>query len=291
VRNFISLHYIEFFIMSSLSNNTSDIKIENPEQWKLVLRLDDGGISFIAYCEEVAESIICRDLRFDAADDSYLKSLENCIYDNDNVFLLDYKSVTIEVESMHFSVMPPEIDEAAANQIFHSLFPSCFGNIRINSLKNCNAQIVFEVEKGIIPFLDRTFNSPAIYHHLYPVCEYFRQKCADSDVSKMFLNLRKGMIDLCAFRNGSLLIANSFKCNTPEDSLFFALHAWQEFGLDVRTDEMQLSGDSDARTALSPLLKRYISYVMPAIFPAAALKLGQDAMKAPFDLILMSLCV
>ena len=42
--------------------------------------------------------------------------------------------------------------------------------------------------------------------------------------------------------------------------------------------------------AVAPMLREYVTYVMPAIFPAAAMRIGMDAMKAPFDLILMSLC-
>jgi hypothetical protein len=59
----------------------------------------------------------------------------------------------------------------------------------------------------------------------------------------------------------------------------------------VHNDELQLSGDKAVRDELMPQLRKYISFVMPIIFPASAMKIGQDAIKAPFDLILLSQCV
>ncbi len=69
------------------------------------------------------------------------------------------------------------------------------------------------------------------------------------------------------------------------------LNAWQNLGLDVRSDELQISGDKALRDTLTPQLRKYINYVMPMIFPVSAMKIGQDAIKAPFDLILLSQCV
>ena len=72
---------------------------------------------------------------------------------------------------------------------------------------------------------------------------------------------------------------------------YYILNVWQNFGLDVYSDELQISGEKTVREQLMPQLRKYISYVMPIIFPASAMKIGQDAIKAPFDLILLSQCV
>ena len=56
------------------------------------------------------------------------------------------------------------------------------------------------------------------------------------------------------------------------------------------TDELQLIGDRTVRDAVAPMLRNYVTYVMPAIFPAASMRMGHDAVKTPFDLILLLLC-
>lgn len=68
------------------------------------------------------------------------------------------------------------------------------------------------------------------------------------------------------------------------------MSAWQSYKLDPMVDEVQLAGSKTTRDSLKPLLRKYVNYVMPVIFPAAAMKLGDDAIKAPFDLILQSIC-
>ena len=41
---------------------------------------------------------------------------------------------------------------------------------------------------------------------------------------------------------------------------------------------------------MTPVLREYVKYVMPAVYPAAAMRLGRDAMQAPLELILQALC-
>ena len=60
--------------------------------------------------------------------------------------------------------------------------------------------------------------------------------------------------------------------------------------LNPTTDELQLIGDRTVRDAVAPMLRNYVTYVMPAIFPAASMRMGHDAVKTPFDLILLLLC-
>jgi hypothetical protein len=56
------------------------------------------------------------------------------------------------------------------------------------------------------------------------------------------------------------------------------------------TDELQLTGDGGQRASMTPELRKYVKYVMPAVYPAAAMRLGRNAMQAPLELILLALC-
>ena len=107
----------------------------------------------------------------------------------------------------------------------------------------------------------------------------------------MYAHVCNDCLDVCVFRKGELMLANTFKLRDVEEASFYLLNVWQSLGLDVMTDELQLSADKSVRDVLTPQLRKYITYVMPIIFPASAVKIGQDAMKAPFDLILLSQCV
>ena len=75
-----------------------------------------------------------------------------------------------------------------------------------------------------------------------------------------------------------------------DDAVYFALNAWTTYGLDQLTDELQLAGDGDLRAAMTPALRKFVKFVMPVVYPAAAMRLGRNAMQAPLDLILLALC-
>ena len=63
-----------------------------------------------------------------------------------------------------------------------------------------------------------------------------------------------------------------------------------EYFDEATKNELFVTGSKALRDATIPTLRKYINYVMPSIFPAAALRIGQDAVKAPLSLILLALC-
>ena len=68
------------------------------------------------------------------------------------------------------------------------------------------------------------------------------------------------------------------------------MNAWQQCGMNQTTDEMHITGDKQTRNILLPELRQYVRNVMQVIFPADLLRLGNDVMAAPFDLIILPLC-
>lgn len=277
--------------MSSLSNTTSDIEIRHPERWNLIMRLGSNTIKFILYSDEEENSLICRELPLSLSGDDYLKVLENCIYDNP-VLIQDYKRVAVSVESSRFVVLPKEVnDEDSMNNIMDYMYVGDSDDRYMCDLADGKCSIAFTVPHGVVMFLRRTFDMPKIVHHLVPLCTYSAVKSEKSGISKMFVHLSDNRMDMCIYRKGELLMTNTFRYRNNEEPSYYILNAWQTFGMDSLTDELQLSGDKTVRDMLMPMLRKYISYVMPIIFPAAAMKIGQDAIKAPFDLILLSQCV
>ena len=106
----------------------------------------------------------------------------------------------------------------------------------------------------------------------------------------MYLNLNAESMDVAIYRDGGLVCANSYVFTNAEDAAYFAMNAWRAHGLNQLTDELQLIGDGEMRSAVTPKLREFVKYVMPTVFPAAAMQLGRNAMQAPLELILLALC-
>ena len=60
--------------------------------------------------------------------------------------------------------------------------------------------------------------------------------------------------------------------------------------MDQLHDRLQLMGDDAMRAEMTPELREFVKNVMPAEFPAAAMRLGRNALQAPLELILLALC-
>ena len=269
--------------------NGADVEITNPQTWRLALRINDDCVRFAAYSEVGQGSLISREVPLDGSGDDFLRSLENCIYDNP-LFLLDYNRVVMSFTSQHFMLVPGSMSDDSAIDAFNALFGSVQGDILVDTLPRCGVKIVFELPAGVLRFINRTFESATIHHHLWALCEHFAAKCANAGVCREYVYLHDGTADVCIFSHGKLNLANSYVCHSVDDAAFFTLNAWKCFGLSVDADELQMLGDRTMRDALAPVLRNYITYVMPAIFPAASMRMGHDAMKAPYDLILLLLC-
>jgi hypothetical protein len=277
--------------MSSLSSTTQDITIQHPERWTLILRVGYSAVKFIMYCDDVENSLISRELPLNIDGGDYLKALENCIYDNP-VLIQDFKTVAVSVASSHFVILPDELsDYDTMLDTLDYMYAEDDGEREQSELEGNDASVAFSMPRGVLAFLQRTFNMPKIVHHLVPLVRYSTIKSEKSSMAKMFVHICDGEVDMCVMRKGKLVMVNTFTCRNTDEMLFFILNAWQNLSLDVHNDELQLSGDKAVRDELMPQLRKYISFVMPIIFPASAMKIGQDAIKAPFDLILLSQCV
>lgn len=276
--------------MSNLSSTTAHIDIQHPEYWTLQLALAAKEVQYTLFDIDEENSLISGTLPLDLSCGSYLKAVENAIYDNP-VLLNDYKKVRVMVESQRFMILPPEFsDEMDAQDAFEAMFSEMEGDFALCNLPRCGVNIAYEMPKGLLGFLHRTFNMPPVVHHLYPFMEHFKQQDERRTGACMHLNLRDDRVDILIVRDRALVMANSYPCTDTANAIYYTLNAWNTFGLEATKNELFVTGSKALRDATIPTLRKYINYVMPSIFPAAALRIGQDAVKAPLSLILLALC-
>lgn len=276
--------------MSNVPPDFEDIRIEHPERWCLDLSVSPQQLQFILYAPEQNESLVMRSIALDKSNQA-LQALENAVYDHP-LLLGDYQRVRVVTYSPHFLVLPTSVaddDDLVAHSLAEA-YPDDKGELATCPLPQCGVSIAYLLPQGTMGFLQRTFNNPPVVHHLYPLCEHFKSLNQGSRIARMFVNLQGDRMDMALYRQGEFVLANSMAMCNISEATYLLLHTWQSLGLDALTDEIQLTGDKSLRDELAPELRRFVKYVMPAIFPASALRLGQGAMQAPFDLILLTTC-
>lgn len=262
-----------------------NINIQHPEVWELLVLLDDRRVSYILYTPTVANSLITGEV---ALTDDSLQGLEDAVY-NTPVLLGEYRRVRVVVRSSHFLLLPPATSDEDCKALLGTAYIGDDGETTVCATA-CGIKVAYIMPRGMQAFLGRTFNYPLVYHHLHPLCDYFQSLNRGDDIARMFLNMRDGMMDMAIYRGGEIQCANSYPFASTQDAAYFALNAWRSHGLDQLTDELQLMGDGALRSAMSEELRKYVKYVMPAAYPAAAMQLGHNAVQAPLELVLLALC-
>ena len=262
------------------------IDIQHPEAWELLVAIDDKRVDYILYTPTVANSLITGQMKLT---EESLQALEDTVY-NTPELLNDYQRVRVMVRSRHFVLFPDETSDEDCMSLVRQAFPDDDGDVAVCHMPQNGVKSAFVMPQGMQAFLGRTFNYPVVYHYLMPLCEYFKSQSTGNEISRMFLHLTDNRMDMVIYRDGALMCANSYPFTNADDMAYFALNAWTTYDMDQLTDELQLAGDGEQRAAMSPVLRKFVKFVMPAVYPAAAMRLGRNAMQAPLDLILLALC-
>ena len=263
-----------------------NINIQHPEAWELLVFIDDRRVDYILYTDAVAGSLVTGQVEMT---DTTLQALEDAIYETSDL-LSEYKRVRVIVGSRHFVIFPMDTRDEDCLALTAQAFPGLDADGAVCALPHNGVKIAYLMPKGLQAFLGRTFNYPAVYHHLFPLCEHYAGLNRGGDVSRMFLNLNDSSMDMVIYREGKFTCANSYQFKGDQDATYFVMNAWRTYGLDQLTDEMQLTGQRERLAAMTPQLREYVKYVMPAVYPAEAMRLGHNAMQAPLELILLALC-
>lgn len=264
----------------------SKIDIQHPEAWELLVSIEDRQVSYILFTPHVANSLIIGHV--ERTDDS-LRALEDAIYDTPEL-LNEYKRIRVVVNSRHFILLPEDTSDDDCLALVRHAFPGDDGDAAVSHMPHNGVKIAYLLPHGLQAFLGRTFNYPSVCHHLVPVVEHCKESIEGTDDSLMFLNMLPDAMDAVAYRDGKIQCVNTFSFSNVQDAVYYALNVWCTHGMDQLHDRLQLMGDDAMRAEMTPELREFVKNVVPAEFPAAAMRLGRNALQAPLELILLALC-
>lgn len=201
-----------------------------------------------------------------------VKALEEVIYDNP-VLLSGFNHVSVILHSSRFALLPSSAmqldgeDRRLLAEAALDISDELSTAIEVVNDRSAESPLfVIGADTIVVDFLRRTFYNPDFHHALDIEARYFQLTDPLGVDGKMFANFRSGSIDLVAFDSIGLTFANTFAYVDPVDAVYFIMAVRANLGLDA-SGELLLSGDSAVREAVTPLLRRYLAYVMP--LPAA----------------------
>lgn len=257
---------------------------------RLDLRLGASALDVMIYNPLEDSSLICRHSALPDEMTERRKAMESYIYDNP-LLLSNFKSVTAIVENRTFMTVPTPVADACQPL---SLLREADNDIDSRSavlrdeLPQFGATILTPVDQPTVNFMQRTFPNIRLHNALYPFIRYCHANLTKGHTMKTFINIRPNSLDIIVMSSSMLYLVNRFEYRDINDAAYYILNSTEEVQEDI--SEILIGGSRDQRDALMPLLRKFRAYVMPMIFPSAMFRAGADAMKAPFDLIILPLC-
>ena len=261
--------------------------IQQPQLWRLAMEISAERLQVVMYSIHEDNSLIFRDILLDTSAMSPLAALEDAIYENP-LLLSDFSKVDCLLDTTRFTVVPSEIrSDDLRRRVLASLWPDDGYEVVADDISGCDATILTAVDSGLSGFLGRTFIDADVRNRISPLVSYFAGKSRLGSSGKMFVNLRGGEMDVISFGRDKLKMASTIAFGSTDDAVYYILASAKVTEFNVETDELMLCGDMAMREQLMPLLRRYVNYVMPVVFPSAMMRTGKEAMSVPFELIVL----
>lgn len=265
--------------------------IAEPRLWRLAMKVQPSMLEVVLYSTIDDNSLIHRRIALDVSSTTLVKALEETVYENP-LLLCDFSRIDCVIDTDRYVIVPAEIDSPAVREkIMTASFPGFDGEMVVNTITEQSASILMGVDDRLLNFLRRTFNNPRISHYLTPLCRYFLHKSRRGNSAKMYVNMRDGSLDLLAFADGAMLMANTFRYREVADAVYYIMACRQQLSLDADSGEVYVLGNAADRENIVAMLRQYLKYVMPEVFPSELFStLGRDSMKVSFDIIILPLC-
>ena len=269
---------------------TQDL-ISDTSQFKLLLRVSGEGAHAVVYSPDADGSLINAPLSYGAsASDDAAKALQEAVYDNP-LLLSDFKDVTVVIEPRVVTPMPEVLSAETRREALGFLTDLTACDVLEDRTGLNGSVFVGAVGHDVLTFLRRTFPTATLTTHLGALSRYFASRLGQGNQPRMLAAFRPDAVDLIAVRGHRLLMANTFRFTDTADAVYYILASRRELGLDTEGCDLTLTGYRPHRDAVMPELRRFIERVLPLIFPPELFKAGKDALLAPFDLMISSLCV
>lgn len=251
--------------------------IKDPRMWQLVFEPTATSLCVMAFSPLEHHLLISETLP--------LADLEETIYDNP-LLLGDFRKVSILIPADRVAAVPDVLDNALASTAFGKLFPTdASTELLIDELPSMQARLIYELPAARLGFLRRTFNNPTICHCLAPLARYFQAKYPHRSRGKMLANLRDGRCDIVVLGDDAPLLLNTYPTRDPMDAVYHIMAVREKLNIPVN-QELIVAGNTEDRSAVAPVLRRYIRYVMPAIFPSTMFRAGRAALRTPFEMVI-----
>lgn len=255
------------------------------QPYYLSIRLHADGFSFYSYNLEGVETVEVETYAF-KADEQPEDTLENALT-NSSIIKADHYEMSygivhgpaIQVPLEHFR------KDEAANLLRLTYRNPQIGKIYYNILPHLEIAQVFTIAQNMEETLKRHLPNIRLYHSQTMILEKM-SGFADTEETCLFAYFQEKDLFIFGYTEQRLRYANTFKIETPENTLYYILSVCKELGIDGENGECFLIGPHEYKNKTADTLSKYVHSVKNAtpinIFRSSALARNK---RVPFDIL------
>jgi hypothetical protein len=132
--------------------------------------------------------------------------------------------------------------------------------IHYNYLPEIDAYTVFAVPNPISNVIRKHLHGVTYFHQGLPFIRWHVDN-ATGLKKTVAISLYGAFLDIGVFSKDKLHFYNSFSWSTPEDILYYILHIYRQFTLDVSLNRLYVTGHTRRQDDIKKLIRRYIKKV------------------------------
>ena len=232
---------------------------------KLSIQVSLNGLSFCALLPEEQKIVFFKEVSF-VKKLNPIEVLEQIqkIYEDEEFLQKETPEVTLLYSNELYSLVPAKFfkEENASDYLKFNTKILETDFVAHDELEEAGMMNVFIPYTNINNFFFEKYGEFEYKHCISVLVDSVLKDNRDQvDGVKMYLNCYTRGFDLVVVKNGKLLLANSFACNTKEDFIYYILFTAEQLELDPLEFELILLGKITANSDYYKIAYTYIKHI------------------------------
>lgn len=242
-------------------------KETNITNLKLSIQVSLNGLSFCALRPEEQKIVFFKEITFSKKLNpaGVLEQIEKA-YEDEPFFTDETPEVTLLYSNELYSLVPRKFfnEENASDYLKFNTKILETDFVAHDELENNDLVNVFIPYTNINNFFFEKYGEFEYTHCITVLVNSFLKNDGDKEENgdKMYINCYTRGFDLVVIRNGKLLLANSFTCNTKEDFIYYILFTAEQLEMDPNEFQLILLGKITANSDYYQIAFTYIKNII-----------------------------
>lgn len=190
---------------------------------------------------------------------AYKLLVKECL-EQEELFEREFKKINIAINAADFTLVPQDFFDSKKIEDYYCFNHHTEGNLEyfFDSIDEPKISNVFGVESYLLDTFESSLGIFDIKHSQTHLIQELLKTSSMIDGKRLYINLQRNHVDIIGIYHYKLLIANSYKYESPEHLLYQTLNVAKQIGFDFESDRCVLIGDISQDDKTYQLYSKYI---------------------------------